>query len=84
MTELARCPCWKIPHDLGIDAEHDRPKYARACGTCCSEWWIEFRNQYHEINSAESFELAKKAWNEAPRGKFDAAYWMQVAEHGNP
>lgn len=72
MIELAPCPCGKVPKDLGIEAEHDRPKYAYVCGTCCSEWWIEYRNQYAELNSAESLERATKAWNEAPRGNNDA------------
>ena len=67
MTELARCPCGKVPMSLSIDADCTKPKWARVAGTCCSEWWVEFRNQYHEIMSAESFALAKKAWNEAPR-----------------
>lgn len=68
MAELARCPCGSVPTYLIFDAEHDTPKWARCAGACCYEWWLEYRNNYHELNSAESVELATKAWNEAPRG----------------
>jgi len=67
MTELARCPCGNIPDRLCIEDDL-RPKWARVAGSCCNEWWIEFRNDYHEVGSDESMQRAVRAWNEAPRG----------------
>lgn len=68
MTELARCPCGQVPRNLIIDGDTDRPKWARCCGSCCYEWWLEYRNQYHDLSSDDALRIAEKAWNEAPRG----------------
>jgi hypothetical protein len=66
-VSLRPCPCGAVPQRLVIDAEGDRPKWARVHGGCCDDWSIEFRNSYHPIGSAESQELAAQAWNEAAR-----------------
>lgn len=68
MTVLARFPCGQVPTFLHIDSDHDCPKWARCAGNCCSEWWLEYRNNYNDIDSCEAATLAEKAWNEAPRG----------------
>ena len=42
-------------------------KYMACMGTCCGEWMIEFRSDYHQQDSAECMERAIDAWNRAPR-----------------
>lgn len=69
MVELARCPCGEIPHSLGIISEQSTPKCDLVTGNCCSEWKIEFINNYHLTNSDQCMELAIAAWNKAPRAK---------------
>lgn len=68
MKELARCPCGQVPDYLHIEGDTDTPKWARCAGSCCSEWWLEYRNNYHLLSSTEAAWLATVAWNEAPRG----------------
>ncbi len=66
--ELKQCPCGKIPERLDIISEHNRPKWAYASPECCGEWMIEFRNQYDDVTSKESYRKAVVAWNETTRG----------------
>jgi len=65
--KLKRCPCGEVPKELHIITEHEHPKYAIACGMCCGEWFIEFRNNYESLNSGRAMELAVVAWNESTR-----------------
>lgn len=65
---LLPCPCGATPTKLDIAGEHERAKWARCQGDCCSEWSVEYRNNYTSIHSDESMVLAVKAWNTAPRG----------------
>lgn len=64
---LARCPCGAIPEALGIMDTGQGRKYMACMGTCCGEWMIEFRSDYHQQDSAECMERAIEAWNRAPR-----------------
>lgn len=64
---LARCPCGAIPDALGIMDTGQGRKYMACMGTCCGEWMIEFRSDYHQQDSAECMERAIEAWNRAPR-----------------
>jgi hypothetical protein len=64
---LARCPCGAIPEALGIMDTGQGRKYMACMGTCCGEWMIEFRSDYHQQDSAECMERAIDAWNRAPR-----------------
>jgi len=65
--ELKKCPCGKVPIELGIDGDGRAEKWAYVHGSCCSEWNIEFRTGYREIGSEGIMEVAIKAWNSAPR-----------------
>jgi hypothetical protein len=67
MTDLLPCPCGKTPQRLIVEAEGDRPKWARVSGNCCGEWMIEYRNAYTTLNTAEADRIAMLAWNRAPR-----------------
>lgn len=64
---LARCPCGAIPEALGIMDTGQGRKYMACMGTCCGEWMIEFRSDYHQQDSPECMERAIDAWNRAPR-----------------
>jgi lysozyme family protein len=64
--DLAPCPCGKIPTQLNI-SEGCCSKWAYTYGDCCIDWNIEFRTHYKDLGSPELYELAVKAWNEAPR-----------------
>lgn len=64
---LAACPCGNIPPSLCIVGEQGSAKWAHVYGMCCGEWLIEFRTNYHALDSAECMALATEAWNEAPR-----------------
>lgn len=68
MRNLKGCPCGAYPEKLCINGPHDTPKWAYVSGDCCDEWMIEFRNDYHDIGSIDSLDLAVQAWNGAPRG----------------
>ena len=67
MNELAICPCGKVPNDLFIVDTGQGGKWALVCGSCCGEWYIEFRTGYNDLGSAECKRLAQEAWNAAPR-----------------
>ena len=64
---LARCPCGAVPQMLGIMDTGQGGKYKSVMGSCCGEWMIEFRANYHADDSLECMELAIEAWNRAPR-----------------
>lgn len=64
---LARCPCGEIPDALTICESGHGGKYAAINPACCETWEIEFRTDYHEIDSEECMRLAVEAWNAAPR-----------------
>ena len=67
MSELKQCPCGTTPSQLFISDIGQGGKWASASGDCCGEWNIEFRTQYHNLNSDECMKLAIEAWNEATR-----------------
>lgn len=68
---LNPCPCGETPKTLFVvcseGISNDTPKYAYVYGGCCSEWHIEFRNDYAVLGSSESEAKAEAAWNSAPR-----------------
>lgn len=66
LSSLNVCPCGKVPVSLFI-SPGGSCKRAYVCGECCGEWNIEFRTQYHELDSAECEDLAREAWNDATR-----------------
>ena len=66
MSELKRCPCGKIPKDLGIQ-ETLSGKWCFVVPSCCGEWTIEYRNGY--AVGEEQRRLAWEAWNDAPRAE---------------
>lgn len=67
MSELKPCPRGATPTALAIQIG-DSCKYAWVVGAdCCTEWAIEFRTGYHDIDSPECMKRAVDAWNEAPR-----------------
>jgi len=69
MTTLKQCPCGEVPDSLHVECP-SRAKWGTVSGACCSEWAIEFRNQY-ETDPDKILKLATKAWNAAPRGAHD-------------
>lgn len=66
-SNINKCPCGKTPENLIEIDNNQGGKWAVVSGDCCSEWSIEFRNLYYEIDSDGSNELALEAWNNAPR-----------------
>ena len=65
--ELKTCPCGKTPQELFITDGNQGGKYALVYGDCCGEWQIEFRTDYHPIDSHECKKNAMSAWNYARR-----------------
>lgn len=66
---LSKCPCGTTPKELWICENGQGSKYASASGDCCGEWNIEFKTQYHGLDTQECMALAVSAWNEAGRGE---------------
>ena len=64
---LAACPCGKVPDELAIMDGGQGSKWAFASGSCCGEWHIEFRTNYHALDSDACKKLAREAWNGTPR-----------------
>ena len=67
MEEAKKCPCGQTPLHLHVVDNGQGTKYASVYGSCCGEWLIEFSANYKALDSKECYELAVKAWNEAPR-----------------
>lgn len=67
--ELKPCPCGAVPTDLSIIDNGQGGKWASATGNCCGEWSIEFRTKFAALDSDKCKELARKAWNLAPRAQ---------------
>lgn len=65
MQNLKPCPCGKTPESLHI--ADNGSKWAYVSGNCCNGWSVEFRTQYHRIETDECMVLAIKAWNEGER-----------------
>ena len=65
MSELKPCPCGQVPTSLTLNCK-PRDKWGWASGHCCSEWWVEFRNQYAS-DLDEMLANATRAWNGTPR-----------------
>ena len=68
MTTLAKCPCGAAPDKLSIQDAGQGGKWALVSGSCCDEWSIEFRTDYHAPDGETCKTLAEAAWNQAPRG----------------
>jgi hypothetical protein len=67
LRPLLCCPCGVTPNKLHIVDNGQGGKWANCSGDCCGEWTIEFRTNYEKLNTAACYELAVRAWNEAPR-----------------
>ena len=65
--KLKPCPCGALPDRLDIYDGGQGGKYNFVQGSCCSEWMIEFRANYWDVNSDECMALAVAAWNSSPR-----------------
>lgn len=63
--QLEPCPCGETPAYVGIIQEHEQSRWARASGSCCGTWEIEFRSNYAKGDALKT--LATAAWNSAPR-----------------
>lgn len=63
---LLACPCGKIPETL-MYSEGETCKFAWVAGSCCGEWWIEFRTGYEQHGTLKFRDLGKDEWNKAPR-----------------
>lgn len=74
-TNILRCPCGKIPESLCITSSGSSTKWASVYGSCCDEWMVEFKSNYHDHDSAECIALAISAWNDAPRYNDD---WQPI------
>lgn len=59
------CPCGKQPTMLMLELDADK-KRGHVFGDCCSEWMVEFNNNYN-VDKDKMAERAKAAWNRAPR-----------------
>lgn len=66
---LKPCPCGATPAELYIADGRQGGKWAYAYGDCCGIWEIEFRTDYHELDTDKCMENAIDAWNCAPRNK---------------
>lgn len=64
-TPLAPCPCGKTPQKLIIT--DSTAGFAFAYGACCTEWFVEFDACNTYLGTVECDQLARKAWNKAPR-----------------
>ena len=64
-THIEPCPCGKQPMMLMLELDRDK-KRGHVFGDCCSEWMVEFNNNYN-VDKDKMAERAKAAWNRAPR-----------------
>lgn len=64
---LAPCPCGQTPTRVDIYDACQGGKWANVVPNCCGEWMIEFRTNYEKLDSEACMELARAAWNAAPR-----------------
>ena len=76
-NKLKPCPCGRTPNSLGISTGNSC-KYAYTYGSCCGEWNVEFRTNYHDLDSPACMELAIKAWDNTPRRGNKAAVMRNV------
>jgi len=63
---LEPCPCGKTPAYLCL-TPGESCKWAWVSGDCCTEWNVEFKTHYKDIDSNECKKLALEAWNRSPR-----------------
>ena len=63
---LKPCPCGQTPSRLLLEEGHTR-KYAWVAGNCCGIWNVEFRTNYHDLQTEDAMKLAIAAWNDASR-----------------
>lgn len=68
---LEPCPCGKTPMMLMMELDRDK-KRGHVFGDCCSEWMIEFSNNYN-VDKDKMAEKAKTAWNRASRPDPDSS-----------
>ena len=64
---LAACPCGAIPEELHIMDCGQGGKWAFVYGSCCGDWYVEFRTGYFALDSSECKSLAREAWNKTKR-----------------
>lgn len=55
MENLKPCPRGQTPKSVSI--ADNGSKWAYVSGDCCGEWNIEFRTQYHRIDTPECWEV---------------------------
>jgi hypothetical protein len=68
VDKLKPCPCGRVPSSLDITDAGASGKYADVSGNCCGYWEIEFKTEFHPLDSDECMRLAIAVWNDAPRG----------------
>jgi len=78
--EFEMCPCGTFPTELYIVDGGQGGKYALAYPSCCGDWHIEFRTEYNDFKSEKCKELARFAWNNAPRAATQAQHDKHQAE----
>lgn len=67
LGELLSCPCGSVPTALNLLGSSQGGKWALASGNCCGEWFVEFRTDYHSLDSSDCMSLAVTSWNLSPR-----------------
>lgn len=67
--QLKPCPCGDVPKKLEIyHAGHTTlDKWAWVSESCCGQWNIEFRTNYHSLDSSECMTCAISVWNGTKR-----------------
>ena len=69
-NRLLLCPCGDYPTVLIITDAGQGGKWAHVHGDCCSQWTLEFRTEYNDIESDACTALATSAWNQASRCEY--------------
>jgi len=63
---LKRCPCGEVPASLEMIDTGQGFKWMNVVGTCCGQWSLEFRADYHP-DPDNRMPLAIECWNSADR-----------------
>lgn len=66
---MKSCPCGEALSNIVICG--GASDYAYVTSGCCGEWYVKFNTNGHPTYSEECEDLAKEAWNAAPRRATD-------------
>lgn len=70
MPDFKPCPCGKVPKALFLSSNYiagNDVAYVR--GSCCAQWFVQFKLDWHSPKGELAYSISKEAWNNAPRSE---------------